>query len=56
MCVADIDSSFKENLSELVPLLVSRESLMVKRINGNPITGSGLLDCFKVHTDCMPSL
>ncbi|CAI8015628.1 Atlastin-1 [Geodia barretti] len=44
----DIDSSFKENLAQLVPLLVSGEGLMVKKINGNPVTGSGLLDCFQV--------
>jgi atlastin len=46
--LSDIDSSFKENLSQLVPLLVSGEGLMVKKINGNPVTGSGLLDCFQV--------
>ena len=49
MCwLADIDSSFKENLVALVPLLVSGDGLMVKKINGNPVTGSGLLDCFQV--------
>jgi atlastin len=47
--LSDIDSSFKENLAQLVPLLVSGEGLMVKKINGNPVTGSGLLDCFQVY-------
>ena len=32
----------------LVPQLVSRDNLMIKMINGNPVTGSGLLDLFKV--------
>ena len=32
----------------LVPQLVSRDNLMIKKINGNPVTGSGLLDLFKV--------
>lgn len=47
--LSDIDSSFKENLAHLVPLLVSGDGLMVKKINGNPVTGSGLLDCFRVY-------
>ena len=46
----DIDDDFRDSLSQLVPLLVSRDNLKVKKINGNPVTGSGLLDLFKVCT------
>ena len=54
LCVcADIDSSFKENLAQLVPLLVSGDGLMIKKINGYPVTGSGLLDCFHVSVYCI---
>ena len=45
----DIDTEFKNHLGDLAPLLLSPENLIVKKINGNPITGRGLLECFKVY-------
>ena len=44
----DIDSEFKKFLFELVPFLLQSKNLVVKKINGNIITGRGLLECFKV--------
>ena len=45
---ADIDSEFKEHLHCLAPTLLAPENLIVKKINGTPLTGRGLLECFKV--------
>lgn len=47
-CPVDIDTEFKHYLGELVPLLLAPENLVTKTINGNPITGNGLLQCFRV--------
>ena len=47
----DIDSEFKQFLYELVPILLSPENLVVKKINGITMTGKGLLHCFQVISD-----
>ena len=47
----DIDSEFKQFLYELVPILLSPENLVVKKINGITMTGKGLLQCFQVISD-----
>lgn len=47
--LSDIDSEFKTCLQDLAPLLLSPECLVLKKINGNPVTGRGLLECFKVY-------
>lgn len=47
--LADIDSEFKEHLHCLAPTLLAPENLIVKKINGTPLTGRGLLECFKVY-------
>ena len=44
----DIDDEFKENLQELAPMFLASENLVVKEINGTPVTGRGLVECFKV--------
>ncbi len=44
----DIDASFKSYLTQLAPILLSKEKLRVKKIMGTPLTGKGLLECFKV--------
>ena len=30
--------------------MLNPENLVIKQINGNPITGRGLLECFKVSS------
>ena len=44
----DIDAGFKSYLTQLAPILLSKEKLKVKKIMGTPLTGKGLLECFKV--------
>ena len=44
----DIDDEFKENLQELAPMFLAPDNLVVKEINGTPVTGRGLVECFKV--------
>ncbi len=45
----DIDANFKDYLRKLAPLLLRKENLQIKKINGTPLTGRGLLECFKVR-------
>lgn len=45
---SDIDSSFKDHLKQLAPFLLSRDQLVVKTINGAPLTGQSLYDIFGV--------
>ena len=45
----DIDNAFKQYLKALTPRLLAPENLVVKKINGNIMTGTGLLQCFKVR-------
>lgn len=44
----DIDNEFKTFLEQLAPLLLDPSRLIIKRINGNIVTGRGLVECFKV--------
>ena len=50
----DIDSEFKTYLQELVPLLLEPSRLIIKKINGNIVTGRGLVECFKVYSPPKP--
>ena len=43
----EIDDGFKENLQELIPSLLRSENLVVKKINGMPVTCRGLVEYFK---------
>ena len=45
----DIDNEFKQFMYELIPHLLKPENLVIKKINGIPMTGKGLLQCFQVH-------
>ena len=47
---SDIDSEFKQFMYELIPHLLKPENLVIKKINGIPMTGKGLLQCFQVFT------
>lgn len=43
----DIDEGFKNYLQSLIPSLLSSENLVVKKINGMPVTCRGLVEYFK---------
>lgn len=45
----DIDSDFKKELQNLVPLLLAPENLVEKEINGAKVTCRDLLEYFKVR-------
>jgi atlastin len=45
----DIDAEFKESLKDLAPMFLAPENLVVKEINGTPITCRGLVECFKSY-------
>ncbi|XP_057703975.1 atlastin-2-like isoform X1 [Corythoichthys intestinalis] len=45
----DIDGDFKRELSQLVPLLLAPEQLVVKEIGGNKVTCRDLLEYFKAY-------
>ena len=45
----DIDGGFKQNLQMLIPSLLSSENLVVKKINGMPVTCRGLVEYFKAR-------
>ncbi|XP_078464774.1 atlastin-2-like isoform X1 [Lampetra fluviatilis] len=45
----DIDSEFKQNLQNLVPLLLASQNLAVKEINGSRITCRALVQYFKTY-------
>ncbi|KAF5271746.1 hypothetical protein FQA39_LY08069 [Lamprigera yunnana] len=47
--VADIDIEFKKNLQSLVPMLLSPENLVLKRINGQNVKARDLLQYFKSY-------
>lgn len=47
--LADIDEGFKHQLEVLIPSLMSPENLVVKKINGLPITCRGLVEYFKAY-------
>ena len=46
----DIDEGFKQNLQQLIPSLLSSENLVVKKINGLPVTCRGLVEYFKASS------
>ena len=43
-----IDEEFKDQLSELAPMLLSRNGLLIKEINGTKVTCRALVEYFKV--------
>ena len=45
----DIDEGFKQNLEQLIPSLLSSDKLVVKKINGMPVTCRGLVEYFKAR-------
>lgn len=47
--LADVDTAFKQCLQELVPMLLAPENLVVKEINGTPITCRSLVEYFKAY-------
>ena len=47
--LSDIELDFKTQLKVLVPLILSRENLVIKQIHGNNITGKELVEYFKVR-------
>lgn len=49
--ICEIEPDFIKNLSELVTSLVSSESLVVKSICGQDLTGIQLLEYFKAYTN-----
>lgn len=46
----EMDSSFKQHLKEIAPFLLSQNRLVVKTINGTPLTGKTLYDIFGVSS------
>ena len=46
---ADIDSDFKQNLQILVPMVLSPENLVLKRINGQKVKARDLIQYFKSY-------
>jgi len=44
----DMESSFKESLISLMPVLVGRGQLVVKEVNGAKLTGKDLAQYFQV--------
>ncbi|XP_065185002.1 atlastin-1-like [Sycon ciliatum] len=48
-CLSDIDEEFKVQLNSLVPQLLAPENLVIKKINGSKVTGSGLLEYFRAY-------
>ncbi len=44
----DIDSKFKQHLGELAPFLLAPDKLVIKKVNGAPLTGKMLYDIFGV--------
>lgn len=49
--LADISEEFKTHLQELAPLLLSKDNLIVKEINGTNVTCRALLEYFKAYID-----
>lgn len=47
--LSDIESDFRENLKVLVPLLLAKENLIMKEVNGKKITCRELLEYFKAY-------
>ncbi|XP_035214161.1 atlastin-2-like [Stegodyphus dumicola] len=47
--LSDIADNFKENLKTLIPLLLARENLILKEVNGKKITCKELLEYFKAY-------
>lgn len=47
--LADIDEGFKQQLQLLIPSLMAPENLVVKKINGMPVTCRGLVEYFKAY-------
>jgi len=46
--VEDVESSFKDVLIQLMPVLVGRGQLVVKEVNGEKLTGKDLAQYFQV--------
>lgn len=45
----DIEFSFKEELKNFVPLVLSPENLIVKKINGSDVKARDLLNYFRAY-------
>lgn len=48
--LTEIESDFRTQLAELVPLVLSPKNLVVKRIGGNKVKAKELLHYFKAYT------
>jgi atlastin len=48
--LSDIEQDFRNQLAELVPLVLSPKNLVVKRIGGNKVKAKELLHYFKAYT------
>ena len=53
MSILEIRKEFKIQLGSLVPGLFDRKNLVVKCINGQPVTGRDLLLYIKVNCNCL---
>ncbi|KAL7306714.1 hypothetical protein TKK_0001384 [Trichogramma kaykai] len=47
--LSEIESQFKEQLKELIPMLLAPEKLVTKKINGQTVKASSLLQYFKSY-------
>ncbi|KAI1286189.1 Atlastin-1 [Halotydeus destructor] len=51
----DIDSSFVTHLKALVPYILHKDNIIVKRINDQDVTGLELVEYFKAYFKCFTS-
>lgn len=53
--LSDIEDDFKENLKELVPLILDPENLVSKKILGRTMNAQEFLECFKRYSEIFAS-